>query len=268
MPVARFLKVDDPMQARPKYSLEIQRRGQMQGETREVEVLPNMVAVGKTIGELDIPPEVLILFIGRGEGFLVPKGQTRIEPYDILLMLGTPGALKDAGEALLLPRKKQQPLFDLSDELITLPQNTQQKFLSKQVVVVGYGRVGRRICQFLRERSIPFVVVDQNREIIEELRKDGDVAVCGDASTEMAISQAHISKASILMIATPDTMKVRQIVELAKGFNPDIEVVIRTGCAMEANFLKQEELGTIFYGEEELAKSMVASALTHLNTLA
>lgn len=265
MPVARFLKVDDPLQARPKYSLEIQRRGQMQGETREIEVLPNMASVGKTIGELDIPADVLILLIGRGEDFIVPKGQTEIEPYDILLMLGEPGALKDAGEAILLPRPKSYPPTDLDDKLGMLPENTREQYLSRQVVVVGYGRVGSRICKFLKERNIPFVVVDQNREIVEALREEGAIAVCGDASTAMTIAQAHVRNASVLMIATPDTMKVRRMVELAKELNPEIEIVIRTGCEMEANLMKREALGKVFYGEEELAKSMVSSVLIHLN---
>lgn len=268
MPVARFLKVDDPMQARPQYSLEIQRSGQIQGETREIEVLPNMAAVGKTIGELDIPSEVLILLIGRGDDFIVPKGQTVIEPYDILLLLGESGALKNAGEAILLPRSRSFPSVDLDDSLVMLPSNTARQFLSKQVVVVGYGRVGSRICACLKEKGIPFVVAEQDREIVERLRKDGIVAVSGDAASEMTIAQAHVSKASVLVIATPDTMKVRRMAEIAKELNPSIEIIIRTGCEMEANLLKREGIGEVFLGEEELAKSMAASALQSLKAKA
>lgn len=42
---------------------------------------------------------------------------------------------------------------------------------SGQVVLVGYGRVGRRVASMLAEHSIPFVVAEQNREIVERLRR-------------------------------------------------------------------------------------------------
>ncbi|NLV43646.1 MAG: potassium/proton antiporter, partial [Candidatus Hydrogenedentes bacterium] len=87
MPLARLLKVDEPLASKPLYSLEIARAGQAQGETREVQVLPHMAAAGNTVADLVLPPDVLVLLIGRGEEFVVPRGQTRIEPYDTLLLL-------------------------------------------------------------------------------------------------------------------------------------------------------------------------------------
>ena len=36
-----------------------------------------------------------------------------------------------------------------------------------QVVLVGYGRVGRRIAEALSAQGIPFVVAEQNRERVE-----------------------------------------------------------------------------------------------------
>lgn len=266
MPIARWLKVDEPMRARPKFSLEIQRGGQLQGETREIEVLPNMAAAGKTIADLDIPPDVLILLIGRGEHFIVPKGQTRIEPYDTILLLGEPGALKSAGDAVLSPRAKVRQQTPLADPLVMLPASTEEKFLSKQVVVIGYGRVGGRICEILQEHNIPFVVADQNREIVQELRKKNIPAISGDASTPMVIAQAHVARAALLIIATPDTMKVRQMAELARRLNPNIEILIRSHSDMEANLLKRENVGTVFLGEEELAKNMAFFVLHRVRT--
>jgi potassium/hydrogen antiporter len=257
MPVARWLKVDEPIEARPRFSLEIERGGQAQGETREIEVLPNMAAVGRTVADLDIPPDVLILLIGRGDGFVVPRGQTRIEPYDTLLMLGDPAALRNAGDAVLSPRPRVREREPLDDPLAMLPDTTDERFLSRQIVVVGYGRVGRRVCDGLEARNVPFVVAEQNREIVERLRARGIPAVTGDASTAMVLAQAHVARAALLIIATPDTMKVRKMAETAKALNPSIEIVIRTHSEMEANLLKKEHVGQVFIGEEELAKSII-----------
>ena len=261
MPIARRLKVDDPLTARPKYSLEIQRQGQLQGETREIEVLPGMAAAGRTINELNIPPDVLILLIGRGDDFVVPKGMTRIEPYDTILMLGEPGALKKAGNAVLSTKEKVRHELPLEDPLAMLPQSTAQKFLSRQVVVIGYGGVGARICDKLAARGLPFVVADQNRETVQRLREKGIPAVAGDASTEMVIIQAHVARAALLIITAPDTMLIRRMVELARQLNPNIEIIIRSNSEMEANFLKREDVGTVFFAEEEVAQNIVSCAL-------
>lgn len=264
MPVARFLKVDEPLASRPAFSLAIERHGQAQGNTREVEILPNMAAVGRTVADLGVPPDVLILLIGRGEGFVVPRGQTQIEPYDTLLMLGDEDKLKEANRIIMSPPAAPKPLKVPVDPLAALPYTTDEKYLSKQVVLVGYGRVGRRIAELLAQKGIPYVVTDQSREIIEKLRESGVPAVVGDASDDIVLAQAHIAKAAMLIIATPDTMKVRKMVDTARKINPGIDVVIRSHSEMEARLLEQEETGKIFLGEHELANSISAYVLERL----
>ncbi|HEY0905598.1 MAG TPA: cation:proton antiporter, partial [Methylophilus sp.] len=143
-----------------------------------------------------------------------------------------------------------------------LPMSTERKFLEGQVVLVGYGRVGRRIAQALSEHAIPFVVVEQNRDLVEKLRKQGQPAVSGDAADPMVLIQAHIANAAMLIIATPDSMNIRKIVEIATQLKPEIEVVIRTHHEDEYQRLQKVFGDTVFFGEEELAKGMSAHVLT------
>ena len=84
-----------------------------------------------------------------------------------------------------------------------------------QVVLVGYGRVGRRIGEALTEKGISFVVAEENREIVEKLRESGVPAVSGDASEPAVLIQAHVARARMLVIATPDTLDVRRMIEIA-----------------------------------------------------
>ena len=148
-----------------------------------------------------------------------------------------------------------------SDPLAELPMSTHEKFLAGQVVLVGYGRVGRRIAETLAERGIPYVVAEQNRELVERLRSQGLAAVCGDASDPAVLVQAHIARASMLVVATSSTFNVRQINSTARMLNPTIETVVRTHSEEEAKLLEQEGIGTIFFGEGELAKAISRHAL-------
>ena len=123
-------------------------------------------------------------------------------------------------------------------------------------MLVGYGLIGQRIAQALKEHGIPYVVAEQNRECVEDLRKEGVAAVCGDATEAGVLIQAHIAKAAMLVVATSAPLDVREMVEIARALNPGIEVVVRTHSDDESRLLHGEGIGVIFYGEEELAKSM------------
>lgn len=142
------------------------------------------------------------------------------------------------------------------DPYAELPMSTERKYLEGQVVLVGFGRVGRRIADALEDRGIPYVVAEQNREIVESLRKKNIPAVSGDAADPVVLVQAHIAQAAMLVVATPDSLNVRQMVNTARTLNPDIEIVLRTHNEDESVLMRKENLGTVFYGEEELARGM------------
>jgi CPA2 family monovalent cation:H+ antiporter-2 len=124
------------------------------------------------------------------------------------------------------------------------------------VVLVGYGRVGRHIARTLSEHGIHYVVAEQNRELVDELRRTGIPAVAGNAGEPAVLIQAHIAHARMLVIATPDTFHVRAMIETARALNPGIRTVVRTHSEEEADLLRQEQAGKIFIGEQVLADNM------------
>ncbi|GAB2997252.1 efflux pump/antiporter [Arenimonas maotaiensis] len=145
-----------------------------------------------------------------------------------------------------------------SDPLCQLSGREAQAGEPVRAVLIGHGRVGRRISRALREQGVRHVVVDQNRERVDDLRKDGLSAVYGDAESPDVQRQAHVPEAALLVIAVPDTVGVRQMIDTAKTLNPGIAVVARTHNAEEAALFEHEGLATVFLGERELARNMVA----------
>jgi CPA2 family monovalent cation:H+ antiporter-2 len=142
------------------------------------------------------------------------------------------------------------------DPLAELPMTVPHERLTGQVVLVGFGRVGRRIADELTAQGVHFVVAEQNREVVEMLRRRDQPAVVGNAAEPAVLIQAHIARASVLVIATPDTFHVRAMVERAKMLNPTIRCVVRTHNEEEAELLRKETGGKVFLGEHELAGSM------------
>jgi CPA2 family monovalent cation:H+ antiporter-2 len=165
-------------------------------------------------------------------------------------------AIKPLQDWLLQRSALARSLNQREDPFAQLPTSTDQKYLRGQVVLVGFGRVGRHIARDLKEAAIPYVVVEQTRETVEDLRAQGLAAVYGDATEPGTLIQAHIAHAALLAIATPDTLNVRRMTEIARTLNSGIEIVVRTHNDEEAQLLRGEGVGMIFHGEEELAKSM------------
>ena len=143
------------------------------------------------------------------------------------------------------------------DPLAELPETIDPATLTGHVLLVGYGRVGGRVGEELRRRGIPLVVAEENREIVERLRAEGVPAVSGEASDPAVLVQAHVARARVLVVATPDSFQARRMLETARMLNPSIETVVRTHSDGEAELLRAERAGAVFLGEQELAASMV-----------
>ena len=58
------------------------------------------------------------------------------------------------------------------------------------------------------------------------------------------------------------------MVETARALNPDIDTVVRSHNAQEADLLEREGAGKVFVGETELARSMSAYVLGRVESTA
>jgi CPA2 family monovalent cation:H+ antiporter-2 len=202
--------------------------------------------------------------LGVSLGLLPTEGQTLILAGAIISIAFNPLVFRaiEPAQAWIRSRSKLAETLERPDDpLAVLPMTVDLNRLSGQVVLVGYGRVGRRIGEALTAHGISFVVAEENREIVEKLRESGVPAVSGDASEPTVLIQAHVHRARMLVIATPDTLDVRRMIEIARTVNPRIETVVRTHSEEEAVLLEKENAGKVFLGEHELARSMIQHVL-------
>lgn len=209
----------------------------------------------------------IVAGLGVSHGLLPPEGQDLVLAGALISIAINPlvfGAVEPLHQWVLSRSEFARTFERRDDPLAELPMTVDQNRLTGQVVLVGYGRVGRRIGDALAARGISFVVAEQNREIVERLREEGVAAVSGNAGEPAVLIQAHIARASMLVIATPDTFHVRRMIETARALNPGIETVVRTHSEEEATLLRQESAGTVFMGEHELALGMTRHVLERL----
>ena len=225
--------------------------------------LNSALVVGVSLAQIGEFSFILVV-LGSSLELLPAEAQSLVVAAAILTISLNPllfSALRPAHAWLTKHSAWARRLESGPDALAELPMSTAERFLSGHVVVVGYGRVGRIIAKALDENGVPYVVAEENRERVAELRRRDIAAVSGDASVPAVLVQAHIAKASMLIIATPDTVSVRRMAEIARTLNPAIEIVVRTHNEQEASLLEKERVGTVFYGEHELASAMTRHVL-------
>lgn len=207
--------------------------------------------------------------LGLSLGLMPPEGMSLVLAGALISIAFNPiafAAITPFKNLILKHSALARKYESRDDPYAELPMSTERKFLEGQVVLVGYGHVGQRVAQALNEKNIPYIVAEQNRELVQDLRKQSINAVSGDAAEPSVLIQAHIKDAAMLVIATPDLLNVRQMIDTARTLNPDIEIVLRSRSEDETNLLRKDCMGTVFFGEEELAKSMSHHILNRFNT--
>ena len=85
--VAKWLKVDAPINLKPIYPIECEPTGKMRCDLTEIVIPENSAASNKRILELGLPDGTLVVLINRGNDFFVPGGGTVLQSGDRLLVL-------------------------------------------------------------------------------------------------------------------------------------------------------------------------------------
>jgi len=205
----------------------------------------------------------ILAALGLSLKLLPPEGQSLIVAGALISIAANPllFSLAEPAQRWILARSSAARRHAVRDDpLAELPATTEERYLARQVVLVGYGRVGRRLAGALRDQGIACVVVDRNRERVEEVRAQGLPAVIGDAAEPAVLIQAHIAQAAMLLVATADAVGVRQMIDAARTLNPQVQVAVRTHSDEEAQWLASEGART-FGGEDELAQAMLRHVL-------
>ena len=106
-------------------------------------------------------------------------------------------------------------------------ENSLIESLDKHYIVCGFGRTGRHVAHEFAAESIPFVIIDDNLEEVEEIKQLGYVVILGDATLDESLVRAKIDKAVCLVTALPSDAENLYTILSAKTLNPKIRAIAR-----------------------------------------
>ncbi|MFG1263820.1 YbaL family putative K(+) efflux transporter [Xanthobacter aminoxidans] len=133
--------------------------------------------------------------------------------------------------------------------------------LANHTVLVGYGRVGRLVADGLKAAGTPFLVIEDQGDRLEELKRLDIEAVNANAASAPAIAAANVAGARRIILAIPDGFEASNVLKKARQLNPAIEIVARAHSDAEVEHLRQSGANFIIMGEREVARGMLAHVL-------
>jgi CPA2 family monovalent cation:H+ antiporter-2 len=130
--------------------------------------------------------------------------------------------------------------------------------LTGHAILVGHGRVGSRVAASLKSQGLPFLVVEENEDLVESLRAEGIESFTGPAGEAALIERLNLAQARTLILAIPAGFEAGHLIEEARRRNPGIRILARAQDEKEAQTLRAMGADLVLSGEEEIARAMIA----------
>ncbi len=131
--------------------------------------------------------------------------------------------------------------------------------IKDHVIIVGYGLNGRSLARVLRETEIPYLILDANPTVVREGATEGQPIYFGDVSNVNVLHHLRIEDARVFVLAISDPFMARRAVQISRGLNPHLHIVVRTRYLKELPELHQ--LGADEVVPEEFETSIEIFAL-------
>lgn len=99
--------------------------------------------------------------------------------------------------------------------------------LNDHVVIGGFGRVGQMIARLLTLENIPFVALDTNGELVNEVRRRGEVVYFGDAGRPELLKRVGVERARAFVVTVNAPRAAERMVAAIHLARPDVRILAR-----------------------------------------
>ncbi|HLO23670.1 MAG TPA: YbaL family putative K(+) efflux transporter [Methyloceanibacter sp.] len=192
--------------------------------------------------------------LGLNLKLLPEQGRDLILAGAIITILINP-LLFAALDVILARREKSEAKKEAEAEAAREP--IRPTTLKGHVVLIGHGRVGSFISGVLRQRSTPLFVIEDDDDMVADLKAEGIEALSGNAADPEVLQAANLGAARCLLVAIPDAFEGGQVVQQARAINAALPIIARAHSEAEIEHLLKHGASLVVMGEHEIAKAMI-----------
>lgn len=158
-----------------------------------------------------------------------------------------------AGNASLLA------LFTASEK-----RNFNDDILTNHIVICGYGRVGKWVGKALTDFNIPFIVIEYNHQIVNDLKDGGISVLYGDPTEPEVLEAVNIRGAKAIVIAIPDRIAQETLITYVQTVAPPVKIISRAHLDSDWEKLKTLRVDKVVQPEFEAATEIIRTILSNM----
>ncbi|MCC6827957.1 MAG: cation:proton antiporter [Novosphingobium sp.] len=106
-----------------------------------------------------------------------------------------------------------------------------------RAIVVGFGRVGRLVCDMLARHGKAYVAVDSDADLIAEGQRRGYTVLFGDAAHGNALTRLGAADATSVILTMDEPISAQRLVKKLRAQYPDLPIIARARDASHAALL-------------------------------
>ncbi len=129
------------------------------------------------------------------------------------------------------------------------------------IVICGYGRVGKWVGKAFADFGIPFVVVEYNQNVVNDLKGGGISVLYGDPTEPEVLEAVGIRQAKAVILAIPDRVAQETLIAYVQTVAPEVKIISRAHLDEDWEKLKNLKVDKIVQPEFEAAVEIVRSVL-------
>jgi len=126
-----------------------------------------------------------------------------------------------------------------------------------QVIIAGFGPVGRACAERLDKAGIRFTIIELNSRTVHTQGRLGRSILYGDATNPSVLESAGIEDARALILTILDEQAMLQACRVARHANPDVFIAAR--AAVLSHALHAKEIGANAVMVDEIAAALAMS---------
>lgn len=104
-------------------------------------------------------------------------------------------------------------------------------------VVVGFGRVGRMVCDMLKTHNQPYIAVESDADVVAQARRDGYPVIFGDVARAEMLDRLRLGHARALIVTMDDPVLSVNVTRRTRSWVPDLPIIVRARDPQHASEL-------------------------------
>jgi len=99
--------------------------------------------------------------------------------------------------------------------------------MKNHIIIVGCGHLGGRLVEHLRQSKLPYVLIEKDSMVVDDLIRAGEPVIVDDAKQESTLADAGVDHAHLVVITSNNIETALLVTKRARDRNKKANIVVR-----------------------------------------